>query len=247
MDIAPFFYRVLKLNNDKRRCLLLGTAFPVTPNGGLITCRHVLDVCTTDNEQIVIYDNEKNKMVPIDLDRCLMPVDPAFDVAFIPNALGRKKQEFLPLLTPDRVIIGTGIYSYGYFLASCSEIINESTHEINQGYFKGNIINFSKSPKTPGSISMSLSYAVIEGLSGSPVLTYHNGPKIVGMCHGNIQSQVVAAEILEFKDETTEYKEKVTRIVEFGRAHHATALVKFLQEIKVQGFIVSSESFKSPD
>ena len=64
------------------------------------------------------------------------------------------------------------------------------------------------------------------------------------MCHGNIQSQVVAAEILEFKDETTEYKEKVTRIVEFGRAHHATALVKFLQEIKVQGFIVSSESLQ---
>ena len=41
---------------------------------------------------------------------------------------------------------------------------------------------------------MSLSYAVIEGLSGSPVLTYHNGPKLVGMCWGNLQSRIVASE-----------------------------------------------------
>ena len=28
---------------------------------------------------------------------------------------------------------------------------------------------------------MTLSYPIIEGLSGSPVLTYHNGPKALGV------------------------------------------------------------------
>ena len=206
-----------------------------------ITCRHVLDVRTTHDERIVIYDNENGHVVPIDTDKCLRPADPAFDVVFIPNALKRQKEEFLPLIAPDTVIAGEDVYSYGYFLSSSSEIATEVTNEINQGYFKGNIVNFSKSPKTPGSVSMSLSYAVVEGLSGGPVLTYHNGPKVVGMCHGNIQSRVTASEILEFKDATTEYRETITRIVEFGRAHHAAALVAFLREVKVQDFIVSSD------
>ncbi len=213
----------------------------LAPNGGLITCRHVLDVRTTHDERIVIYDNENGHVVPIDTDKCLRPADPAFDVVFIPNALKRQKEEFLPLIAPDTVIAGEDVYSYGYFLSSSSEIATEVTNEINQGYFKGNIVNFSKSPKTPGSVSMSLSYAVVEGLSGGPVLTYHNGPKVVGMCHGNIQSRVTASEILEFKDATTEYRETITRIVEFGRAHHAAALVAFLREVKVQDFIVSSD------
>lgn len=38
--------------------------------------------------------------------------------------------------------------------------------EIEQGYFAGRIVNFSKTP------SLTLPYPIIEGMSGSPVLTY---------------------------------------------------------------------------
>lgn len=91
---------------------------------------------------------------------------------------------------------------------------------------------------------MSLSYAVIEGLSGSPVLTYHNGPKLVGMCWGNLQSRIVASEVMEYEDEKAKISETINRIVELGQAHHAEALINFLHEIDVRDFVVSSDSVK---
>ena len=242
MDIAPFFYRILKVTKGDNSGQLLGTAFPITPNGGFITCRHVIDVHTTDHEHIAIYDNETRNIVPIDQSSCLIPKNKSHDLAFIPNALQRKKEEFFPLLSPLDVITGEDVYSYGYFLSSSSEFAAESATSINQGVFKGNIVNFSNSPKTPGSMAISLSYPIVEGLSGSPVLTYHHGPKVVGMCYGNVQSRVTASEVLEYRDEVTEYKEIISRIVEFGRAHHVAGIVSYLQETSVTDFIVSSQS-----
>ncbi|MDE0528498.1 MAG: hypothetical protein OXH85_07385 [Truepera sp.] len=89
---------------------------------------------------------------------------------------------------------------------------------------------------------MSLSYAVIEGLSGSPVLTYHNGPKVLGLCYSNIQSRVIAHEIEEFQDEQRTLKETITRIVELGQAHHANMLIEFLDEVGAQDYVVSSQN-----
>ena len=246
MDIAHFFYHVLKVNrrDDCRR--LLGTTFPVTPNGGFITCRHVLASHVTDQEYVAIFDNETGNLVPVDLDACIMPHNREHDLAFIPNALKRPKPEFFPFLTPSQIKIGEGVYSYGYFLSSSSELEAGNSTSLNQGYFKGNIVNFSSSPKTPGSEAISLSYAVVEGLSGSPVLTYHNGPKVVGVCYGNVQSRVVVSEVLEFRDKRMEIKETVNRIVEFGRAHHNAAIVRYLQQNGVKDLIVSSGCLDLP-
>lgn len=246
MEISPFFYRILKVNENEDSCHLLGTAFPVTPNGGLISCRHVLDVPTTDNEFIAVYDNEAKKIVPIDPDMIMKPNNPDCDMAYIPNSLGREKEEFFPLLMPQDVIIGEDVYSYGYFLSSGSEVKNANSREINQGYFKGNIVNFSQSTKTHGGLGMSLSFAVVEGLSGSPVITYHNGPKVVGFCYGNLQSRIMAHEVIEYKDKVMDYKETINRIVEFGRAHHVASIVGFMQEIGHENFVLSSEHLNIP-
>lgn len=240
MEIAPLFYRLFKTTKSSGSHHFLGTAFPVVPDGGLITCRHVLDVSTTNNESLSVYDNEKNRVVPIDIKKCILPKNMNYDLAFIPNALGRRKDEFFPLLTPSEITIGEDVYSYGYFSSFSSEVVHEPIDTVSQGYFKGNIVNFSKSPRTPSS-AISLSYPVIEGLSGSPVLTYHNGAKVVGMCYGNIQSRVVAKETIEYKDKGIEYKETINRIVEFGQSHHVSSIVQFLRESGINNFIVSSD------
>ena len=182
---------------------------------------------------MAVFDNEANQLIPISDFK--VPTHPEFDVAFIPNALQREKSEFFPLLSPHLVTMGEDVYSFGYYL---------SGKNLYMGYFKGNIVNFLNSDRTPASVSMSLSYAVIEGLSGSPVLTYHNGPKLVGLCWGNIQTRVVAHEVMEFEDEKEKFQETINRIVELGQAHHAEALIKFLDEVDAKGFIVSSESVK---
>ena len=234
MQVAPFFYKIFVTTQSLQIRRFLGTAFPITPNGGLLTCRHVVDVSIKDNETLAVFDNEANRLVPISDFK--VPTHPDFDVAFIPNALQREKPEFFPLLSPHLITMGEDIYSFGYYLSGIN---------LHMGYFTGNIVNFLKSDRTPASVSMSLSYAVIEGLSGSPVLTYHNGPKLVGMCWGNIQTRIVAREVMEFEDEKEKFRETINRIVELGQAHHARALIQFLKEIQVDDFTVSSESVKN--
>lgn len=103
--------------------------------------------------------------------------------------------------------MGEDVYSFGFYVADGNA---------NAGYFKGNIVNLTQFNEASDLAGMSLSYAVIEGLSGSPVLTYHNGPKAVGLCYGSVQSRIAPREILEYQDDHLELRETVTRIVELG-------------------------------
>ena len=196
-----------------------------------MTCRHVTDVNKQEDELVAVFDGERNQMVPIE--DIKYPQDPGLDIAYMPNALGRPKKEFYPVLGPEQIVMGEDVYSVGFYVAG-------QTPEV--GYFKGNIVNFTRSEKTPAFAEMSLSYPVIEGLSGSPVLVYHRGPKVVGLCHGSVQSRISPREILEYQDEQLKLQETVTRIVELGRAYHASVMISFLEEVGAEGYIVSSEN-----
>ncbi|MYC97311.1 MAG: trypsin-like peptidase domain-containing protein [Caldilineaceae bacterium SB0661_bin_32] len=233
MNINSFFYKVVLTTNELQECRFLGSAFPITPNGGLLTCRHVLNIDKKDNETLAVIDNERGQIVPIQKYDFSKQYD--LDMAFIPNAFQRKKAEFFPILSPDRILMGEDVYSVGYYMTG----INPKA-----GYFKGNIVNFSAFQHPAESLS--LSYPVIEGLSGSPVLTYHNGPKVVGLCYGSVQSRVVASEIVEYQDDRVKHQETVNRIVELGQAYHANALISFLRDISVHEFTVSSERLTIP-
>lgn len=231
MLVKSFFYSIHLTGPDLERRRFLGTAFPITPNGGLITCRHVTAVDKKDCEILAVFDQEKERMVPID--ETSIRYTPSLDLSFIPNALGRQKKEFFPILCPDHIILGENVFSVGFYKAGGN---------VDVGYFKGNIVNFTPSVGTLEPTGFSLSYAVIEGLSGSPVLTYHHGPKVVGLCHGNIQSRIIASETVDYQDKQFQSRETVNRILELGQAHHATVLIKFLEEFNAQGFEVSSQN-----
>ena len=230
MQIATYFHKVYLADRDLGLRQFLGTAFPITPNGGLLTCRHVVDVNMNDDESVVIVDAEMNQAIPVE--EIKYASRPDFDVAFIPDAFRRPKRHFFPVLSPQRILMGEDVYSVGFFVSDGNVVA---------GYFKGNIVNLEQFKESPGLAGMSLSYAVIEGLSGSPVLTYHNGPKILGLCHGSVQSRIAPREILEYQDERLELRETVTRIVELGQAYHASSLIQFLEEVGAQGYVVSSE------
>ena len=76
-------------------------------------------------------------------------------------------------------------------------------------------------------------------MSGSPVLTYHNGPKLVGVAIGNRSSRILASEVIQYKDDKVDFRETVNRIVEFGVAYHCAALIHFLTEAHAAGHVVS--------
>ena len=231
MLIKSFFHSIYLTGPDLEPRRFLGTAFPITPNGGLITCRHVIDVDKEEDEQLAVWDEELKRMVPID--ETSIRYTRVWDISFIPDALGRPKKEFFPILCPDRILMGLDVYSVGYY---------KTRTNIDVGYFKGHIVNFPRSDSTLDLTVVSLAYPVIEGLSGCPVLTYHHGPKVAGLCYGNIQSRVLASEVLDYQDDQLQLKETINRIVELGQAYHACVLIKFLEEVGVQDHVVSSDN-----
>jgi hypothetical protein len=94
--------------------------------------------------------------------------------------------------------------------------------------------------------SITLPYPLLEGMSGSPVLTYHNGPKVVGVGCENRQHRIFVSEVLEYKDTQREYKESINRIVEYGLAYHPMSIMAFLSSINVNDFLVSEKNEQIP-
>ena len=134
------------------------------------------------------------------------------------DAFNQEERPFFPILPHENIMIGEDVYSFGFFITTGTGRGGPAAGDDNQGYFKGNIVNVSQPPLEDGIQRISLSYAVIQGMSGTPVLTYHNGVKVVGLCYGNVQSRVVAAETLEHEADGKTIRERIERIVEFGRA-----------------------------
>jgi hypothetical protein len=235
VQVSKFFYRVCLVdyrNDEDHR--YLGTAFPVAPDGGLLTCRHVVDVdYDLQTQRLGIMDDERN--VFAFWDDTIFPSDDGLDLAFVPNALGRSKEEFFPILTPEILRTGEDVYTFGFFQP------NGGDGTATRAYLSGAVVNMFSAGADREIHHLLLPYAIIEGMSGSPVLTYHHGPKVVGLATGNRTQRVVAHEVMDYKDTEREYKETINRVVEFGVAYHAATLVNFLQEIGVSEAVVSDQ------
>ncbi len=238
MDVNRFFYRVYSLDAADQPLAFLGTCFPIGPDGNMLTCRHVVEASLPENARLGVYDNELGIYRALSREPVVY-ANPYADLAFLPNALGRPKAEFFPVLTPQILKVGEDVYSYGYFS------IGGGRGEVESGYFAGKIVNFHQLEHQQA-VMMTLPYAVIEGLSGSPVLTYHNGPKVVGLATGNRSSRILAAETLDYKDGAIEFRETINRIVEFGTAMHCAAIVNFLAGVASSGMVVSDQIVTVP-
>ena len=235
MQISKLFYGVFlvdHLNDEDHR--YLGTAFPVSPDGGMLTCRHVVDVDhDPQTHRLGIRDAERG--VFAFWDDTLFSSDDGLDLAFVPNALGHSKEEFFPILTPEILRTGSDVYTFGFFQPTGGD------GTATQAYLSGAVVNMFSVDADRGIHSLLLPYAIIEGMSGSPVLTYYYGPKVVGLATGNRTQRVVAHEVMDYKDTQREYKETINRVIEFGVAYHAATLVNFLQEIGISEAVVSDQ------
>lgn len=229
MDPRKFLFPIFALGPDGEPQHLRGNAFPVTADGGLLTCRHVISV--DEGTPLAVLDREQGQLKPVGT--ATVPDDPTLDLAFLTEVLGRESKQF-PLLSPGDLYVGHDVYTYGFYSPS-GRIEN-----IADGYFKGNVVSF----RTERHVTATLSYPVIEGLSGSPVLMYHNGTKLVGVCFGSESQRVLASEIVELKEGEREYRETVNRIVEFGLAYRSEVVEAFMaEEAPDANLVVTSGSF----
>jgi hypothetical protein len=223
MDIARFFHKLHLLDDRGIPVRFIGTAFPISPDGGLLTCRHVVDIAIPLGKRLGVFDSEHNRFVPL-ANRPVYPANAAVDLAFLPRAFGRPKAEFFPMLKGETLTIGFDVYTFGFFAIGAHQA------EIEQGYFAGRVINFFNHEKSPKMACLTLPFPVPEGMSGCPILTYHNGPKLVGIGIGNRQSRILASETIEVEEGRTRFRESINRVVEYGVAYHTVAIQHFLAE-----------------
>lgn len=231
MNVDHFFFRLYAASNSGAS-KFLGSAFPVTSDGGLLSCRHVVEG-VADGDLTVHHNLTGWK---IHVDRVLTSKDLDLDLAFLPNSLGRTPSSFLPILPPGTPLTGVSVYSYGFFQSI------EPDSQIEQGYFTGHVVNMFKVGGSDTRWALTLPYPFIEGMSGSAVITDRNGPKLVGLGYGNQQSRVLAAEVHEYEGKDFKEREAIHRIVEFGKAYHSDTIIRFLKEVGASGYRVTTDS-----
>ena len=67
----------------------------------------------------------------------------------------------------------------------------------------------------------------------SPVSTYQNGLKAVGICFGSEAQRVLASEVVEFTESGGSFAKRSNRIVEFGLAYRVEVIQAFCAEMGI--------------
>ncbi|HEV8508879.1 MAG TPA: serine protease [Gemmatimonadales bacterium] len=235
MHIDHFFFRLYRVADGVEE--FIGSGFPVTEDGGLLTCKHVAEAVKAPGELYVHHNVTGWK---IQAREVRTSRNRNLDMAFIPQALGRGIRSYVPLLPPRKALVGVPIHSYGFFAAGGPKVT------IEQGFFAGHIVNLLKTEDKPPAWLITLPYPVIEGMSGSAVLTEVNGPKLVGLAFGNQSARILASEVVEYQDKEKTLHEAVYRIVEFGRAYHVSTVIEFLDEVNALGYRVTEDFVPMP-
>lgn len=235
MNIDHFFFRLYAVSKGGAM-KFLGSAFPVTPSGSLLTCRHVAEAAEIG--ELAVHHNLTGWKIHVAEVRTSGQKN--LDLAYLPNSLGKAPTSFIPILPPRAVLVGTPIYSYGFFKPAGAD------QEVEQGFFSGRVVNLLKVPDSDQFWTLTLPYPIIEGMSGSAVITDVNGPKLAGLAYGNQSSRILASEVLEYEDEKMKVREEIHRIVEFGRAYHCDTVLRFLKEVGASNFSVTAEHVDMP-
>jgi hypothetical protein len=234
IQTAPFFFPVFWLDKSGARKRHLGSAFPITPDGGLLTCQHVVDVkALPAGETLAIFDVATQKHFPLTVP--VLPKDPALDLAFLPRVIPDKK-EFLPIFEPNDASPGHPVTTWGFFA------LGGRPDDVEDGCFSGSIVNIKKIPGDPrgkNHVSLVLPYAVVEGMSGSAVLIEHYGMKVAGICYGNVEQRIQKEEELVTHTDGSTAIHSIWRTVHFGLAYAVPVILEFLQSVGVKGHRVS--------
>jgi hypothetical protein len=229
IETAPFFFPVFWLDKTGAKKMHLGSAFPVTPEGGLLTCRHVIDVKSlSPGESLAILDTRTGKL--IHLPTPIFSKDPSLDLALLPSVM-KGKQEFLPIFEPKEIIPGLSAMTWGFFA------IGGRPEDVEDGLFSGGIVNVKKIPGDPRGAnheSLVLPYAVVEGMSGSAVLIEHHGMKLIGICYGNVEQRIQKEEETIVSKDGSTSTHSVSRVVYFGLAYSASVIISFLESLGVK-------------
>jgi Trypsin-like peptidase domain len=242
VDRRPLFFPVFQLSMEGRPVAHVGNAFPVTADNGLLTCRHVIELRGADDSllPVGVMNTETGHIKPVEA--ATVPDAADLDLAFIADGVERESRGYFPLLPDAQLALGTDVFSLGYYTEGAA------VESLTAGYFSGKIVTGKTGDPERGDWgSLALAYAVIEGVSGSAIVTYHHGNKLVGICHGSLSQRVMAYEVIDMHDGDVRYREQVHRIVEFGQGYPAGTIEWFLRSQSIERFTVTADRVDIPD
>ena len=231
-NIIDTCFAVLAFGGEKPR--FLGTSFVVGADGGLLTCRHVAE-SVSDGEQLAVLhaDNAEGKRESIIFpEEVLFPADDGLDLAYLPGAASVIESRVTwPMGEQSWILMGIEAHAFGFTARG-----NPFPVEI--GYHSGSVVVRRHSdPNLGGFPSIVLNFPVLEGMSGSPLLSAESpdlSRRVIGICCGNESHRIVAREVVSTEVDGREVREQVQRLVEQGLGLPLWTVLDFLQEIGVE-------------
>jgi S1-C subfamily serine protease len=227
------FFFVIVCQDSSQPLRVRGNAFSIAP-GRLLTCKHVVNGVTG----LVALDVNGSAFHKIKAVR--FSSDEKLDLALVEIESSPRCIRYIPMLPFANLRIGEKVFVYGFL-----DVFGESYREtfFEEMYFSGSIVSlFAVRQKEKGPYrKIMLPFPILEGLSGSPVLTYHNGVKVCGISIGSIQSRILAHQVEEFVDDRSHWRETVNRVVEYGLSYHPAVIECFLRELIPDKFCLTAE------
>ncbi len=233
-NIVDTCFAVLAVGGDGEKPRFLGTSFLIHADGGLLTCRHVAE-SVHDGEQLAVlhFDNRGGKRESLILvDEVLYPADEKLDLAYLPRAASVIESRVAwPVGEQSWILMGIEAHAFGYTARG-----NPFPVEI--GYHSGSlVVRRHSDPNLGGHPSIVVSFSVLEGMSGSPLLSADSPDltrQVIGICCGNESHRIVAREVVSTEIDGREVREQVQRLVEQGLVLPLWTILGFLQEIGVE-------------
>lgn len=217
--------------SEKKLKELLGTGFLINEEQVAITAKHIFNDYDESKMPLkAVLINRDDKVFV--LDACIINKSKDYDIAAI-KISGIKEASFFEV--KDKPLLNNADYLTVEYSQSSIEL-NQSTERetitFRPSTRKGNIVKVYESewPETKPTKTIEISFPVLQGASGAPLIENSPPWNVVGMITHNIQYDLMPAQTVKIRD-GKEYYEEIKYFLPVGKAIRAEHLLEFIEEI----------------
>ena len=219
--VLPLFIAVLKEGEIAEPLKYLGMAFFINKEGTIATCSHLISNADP-NKSIIGIQMHNDKFFEVKNIKCHERYDFAIAETDIKDNL------VLPLIEKEHLRAGTDIVAYGVNTAG----MDGQVLDLHPRFMKGYLVRVGEKPAVEHARSVcEVSFPSLSGFSGTPIVSDLPNQQIVGMLYGNYESTIELHNTTEIEENGSKYSEQIHRVLEFGLAHTADDIYKYLEDL----------------
>ncbi len=213
---------------------LFGTAFFINNEGLFLTARHVLEKAhASRGRESEIGLNIRH---PVSGKNAYSPIV-AYEFAPAPFdiAIGRSKysaQSWFKTQEPENYV-WLDVATLGYPETALN--VTDQNFNIHLRALKGYVQRKIKTDELPSHRPhpecFELNFAVPNGMSGAPLFSPQNAQTLIGVCVGSVDSEITVFSQTSVEEGNAHFKERVTRIEQYGIAHSVFPLMDWSPSI----------------